>query len=69
MQGRAQGIAGEELLPESRREFVSLVGGMLTDALQHVDQIVVGVNLVPTTGDDQALDDADVFGIVLVLRR
>jgi len=62
VQGRAQGIAGEDLLPESRREFVDAVGWMLSNALENVDEVVVGVDVVQPTGDDQALDEADVFG-------
>jgi hypothetical protein len=41
---------------------VSLVGRMLSDALEDVDEVVVGVDVVQPAGDDQALDDADVFG-------
>ena len=35
---------------------------MLSDALENVDEVVVGVDVVQPAGDDQALDDADVFG-------
>ena len=35
---------------------------MLSDALEDVDEVVIGVDLVQPAGDDQALDDADVFG-------
>ncbi len=35
---------------------------MLTDTLQDVDQIVVGVDLMQPAGDDQALHDADLGG-------
>ena len=35
---------------------------MLADALQDVDQVGVGIDAVEPAGDDQALDDADVFG-------
>ncbi len=35
---------------------------MLTDTLQHIDQIVVGIDLVKSAGHDQALHDSDVFG-------
>lgn len=59
MQGRSQRIAGEEL---SRREFVDAAGRMLTDALQYIDQIVVGIDLVESAGDDQALHDPDLPG-------
>jgi len=34
---------------------------MLADALQHVHQVSVGVNIVQLAGADQALDDAQVF--------
>ena len=62
MQRRAERIVVETLLPETRREFVHLAGRMLGDTLQHIDQIVVRVDLVETAGDDQALHDADVLG-------
>ena len=62
MQGRSQRIAGEALLPQSRREFVDAAGRMLTDSLQHIDQIVVGIDLVESAGDDQALHDPDLPG-------
>ncbi len=38
---------------------------MLADALQDVDQVGVGIDAVEPAGDDQALDDADVFGAQL----
>lgn len=62
MQGRSQRIASEELLPQSRREFVDAAGRMPTDPLQHIDQIVVGIDLVESAGDDQALHDPDLPG-------
>jgi len=62
MQGRSQGIASEELLPQSWGEFVDAAGWMLTDSLQDVDQIVVGVDLVESAGDDQTLHDPDLPG-------
>lgn len=46
----------------SARLCVDAVGRMLADALQDVDEVVVGVDLVQSTGHDQALHDADVFG-------
>ena len=36
-------------------------GRMLTDALQHIDQIIIGIDLVQAAGNDQALHDPDVF--------
>ena len=62
MQRRAERIAREELFPESGRELMDAVGRMLADALKDVDQVVVGIDLVQSTGHDQALHDADVFG-------
>jgi hypothetical protein len=38
---------------------------MLADALQDVDQVGVGIDAVEPAGDDQALDDADLFGAQL----
>lgn len=46
MQGRTERIAGEELFPESWREFVDSAGRMLPDTLQDIDQIVIGIDLV-----------------------
>jgi hypothetical protein len=40
-------------------------GGVLADALKHIDQVVIGIDAVQTTGDDQALDDADMLGAEL----
>ena len=62
MQWRAKRIVGEELLPQSRREFVGSAGRMLADPLQHIDQIVIGIDLVNSVGHDQAMHDPDVFG-------
>ena len=38
---------------------------MLADPLQDIDQVGVGVDAMQSTGDDQALHDADVFGAEL----
>ena len=35
---------------------------MLTDPLQHIDQIVIRIDLMKSAGHDQALHDPDVFG-------
>src|ERR1700676_833840 len=34
---------------------------MFTDPLQHIDQVGVRIDAAQPAGDDQALDDADVF--------
>ena len=46
MQGRSQRIGSEQWLPQSRDEFADAAGRMLADTLQHIDQIVVGVDAV-----------------------
>ncbi len=43
------------------------VGGVLGDALQDIDEIIVGVDLMQPTGNDQALDDPDLPGAELRL--
>ncbi len=65
MQGRSQGIIREEMFPQSRRKFVDSVGRMLPDTLQHIDHIVIGIDLVQSAVHDQALHDPDVFGAEL----
>ena len=37
-------------------------GGVIGDPLEDVDQVGVGVDAMHLAGDDQALEDADVFG-------
>ena len=46
MQRGAQRLVGEVLLPVPRGEFGNSGGEIVTDSLQHIDQIVVGVDLV-----------------------
>lgn len=53
------------LLPQSGRKFGDAAGGLIGDALQNVDEIAIGIDAVQAAGDDQALDDADVFGAKL----
>jgi hypothetical protein len=50
------------LFPEPRRELGDAAGRMFADSLQCIDEIGVGINVVQSAGDDQALDDADVLG-------
>jgi hypothetical protein len=42
----AQGISGEVLLPETRREFHDATRGMFADPLQEIDQVGVEFLLV-----------------------
>ena len=61
----AQRVIGEEGFPEPGGELGDARGGMLADALQDVDQVGVGIDAMESAGDDQALDDADLFGAEL----
>lgn len=47
------------LFPQPRRELIDLCGRVTVDALQNVDEVVVGIDAVKLAGDDQALHDAD----------
>jgi len=58
----AEGIIGEQCLPTPRREFVYATGGMVGNALQDVDEVVVRIDALQAAGDAEALHDADVFG-------
>ncbi len=58
----AQRVAGEALFPQPWRELGDLAGRMLSDPLQYIDEIGVGINAVQSAGNDQTLDDADVLG-------
>ena len=62
MQIGAQRIIGEQGLPAPRREFVYATGGMVGDALQDIDEVIVRIDAMQAAGDDQALYDADVLG-------
>ena len=46
IKGSAKRLIGEVLRPQSGGEPVDLGCGMLTDALEHIDQIVVGVDIL-----------------------
>ena len=52
-------MVGEVLFPQARREKVDLQGGMGIDALEHIDQIDIGIDALEATGGQQTLDDAD----------
>ena len=58
----AQRVAGEALFPRPWRELGDLAGRMLSDPLQYIDEIGVGINAAQSAGNDQTLDDADVLG-------
>jgi len=41
---RLQGTGGEVLLPQSRGEFGDASGGKCSDALKHIDQVVIRID-------------------------
>jgi hypothetical protein len=58
---RAQGILREVLFPQPRREEMDVKGGMGIDALEHIDEIDVGINALEAARSNQTLDDADIM--------
>ena len=62
MQVGAQRVAGEVLLPQPGCELGHARGRVLADALQYVDEVRVGIDVVQSTRGDQALHDAGVLG-------
>jgi len=57
---RAKGMSGEVLFPEPRREEMDLKGGMDIDALEHIDEVDIGINPLKPAGGDQTLHDTDI---------
>ena len=55
-------MGSEALLPQARGEFCDAAGGMHADALQDIDEVGVGIDVVQATSDDERLDDADMLG-------
>ena len=62
MQVGAQRIVGEVFFPQTRRELRDPGSRVLCDPLEDIDEISVGIEAVQATGDDQALNDADISG-------
>ena len=58
----AQGGVGEQRFPHPRGELDGPVGRMHADALKHVDQVGVGIDLVQPARHQQTLDDTDALG-------
>ena len=59
---RSHRFGGEVLIPQPRGEFGHARRRLLADALEHVDEVVVRIDLVQPAGGDQASHHADVFG-------
>ena len=58
-------MSGEVPLPQARDEFGNPCGRMLTDTLEDVDQISVGVDDVQPASHNQALRNTHVFSTEL----
>ena len=54
-----RGCVGEQRLPHSRGEFDGPVGRMNADALKHIDQVGVDIDLVQPARHQQTPDDTD----------
>ena len=46
---RPQGLRGEALFPQARREELNFEGGMRIHALQHIDEIDIGIDTLQAT--------------------
>ena len=57
---RTQGLCGEVRFPQAGCEQLDLQGGMSLDALQHIDQIDLGIDAVQATRRQHTVDDPDV---------
>jgi hypothetical protein len=53
---------GELGSPKAWREIEHLACRVFTDALQHVDQVGVGIDPLQPAGHQQGLDQADALG-------
>lgn len=58
----AQRRGGEVLFPAPRDELFDVLGRVAVDALEDIDEVVVGFDGVQTAGDQQALDGGDGLG-------
>jgi len=55
-------MGGEQIFPPPGGEVFHLGSGMEGDALEHVDQVGIGIDAVEPASGDQTLDDADLLG-------
>ncbi len=57
----AQGCLGKVLFPQTRGELGHVLGRMLTDPLQDVYEIIVGIDPLQAAGTEQTLDDTEML--------
>ena len=55
---RAERLRGEVLFPQAWREELNLQGRMGIDALEHIDEVDIGIDALQATGGQQTVDDA-----------
>ena len=55
----------KQLFPTARGEFVHLGRRVIFHALQYVDKVFVGIDVMEPAGHQQTLHDTDVLGIPL----
>ncbi len=65
MQIERMGLSAKYCFQRRGVSSATRLAGCMADALQHIDQIGVRIDAVQSAGDDQALDDTDVFGAEL----
>jgi len=58
----AQGVIGEARLPAARGEVLDPAGRVQADALEHINEVGVGVHALQPAGREQALEDAHLLG-------
>jgi hypothetical protein len=58
---RAERVLGEVLLPQVGGQKMDVEGGMGIDALEHADEIAIGIDALEAARREQALNDAHVL--------
>ena len=58
---RPEGVGGESIFPEPRRQRGDIAGRMALDTLQHVDEVSVRIDALQPTRGEEALEDPDVL--------
>jgi hypothetical protein len=51
-------MRGEVLFPQPGREELNLQGRMGIDALEHIDEVDIGIDALEATGGEQTVDDS-----------
>lgn len=59
---RVQRVVGKVSPPQHWGEFDRSICWVAPDTLEHVDQVGIGIHVVPPAGGHQALDDVHILG-------